>query len=293
MRSNNAHGESPTRLGRGLAALLEDIAADVVPAEHAAGLTKLPIENLRPSKHNPRKTFDEAEIDGLASSIRTRGILQPILVRLSGHDAGIFEIIAGERRWRAAQRAGVYEVPVIVLTLSDRESLEVALIENVQRADLNPLDEAAGYNSLILEHEYTHEEVANIVGRSRSHISNTIRLLGLPDRTRILLAQGELSAGHARALLAASEPDTVAAKVVKDGLTVRDVERWVSAEKNRSGVRKKGHAAADVDIKSWQKQLQLILGVEVKVRATKKGGDLVLRFSNFEQLQELFRRLSQ
>jgi len=178
------------------------------------------------------------------------------------------------------------------LSLSDRESLEVALIENVQRTDLNPIEEATGYNSLISEHGYTHEEIANIVGKSRSHISNTLRLLGLSIQTKALLENGELSAGHARALLTVPDSDILAIKVVKDGLTVRDVERWSNEKRNKSKVRKTTNDTYDVDTVSWENKLQSLLGVNVKVRLGRSGGELTVKFATLEQLQELFERLS-
>ena len=196
--------ENRPRLGRGLAALLGG--ANLQHGELARGARQAPIEFLRPNPRNPRKRFDDSELDELAASIKERGIIQPVVVRAIAGAADAYEIIAGERRWRAAQRAGLHEVPVIVVEAGDREALEIAIVENVQRADLNALEEAAGYAQLGETYGYSHGDIARVVSKSRSHVANTIRLTHLPEHTRALLAGGQISAGHARALLAVQRP---------------------------------------------------------------------------------------
>src|SRR6202142_3359740 len=223
MAEDAARIENRPRLGRGLAALLGG--ATPQHAEVSRGTRQTPIEFLRPNPRNPRKRFDDSELDELAASIKERGIIQPIVVRAITGVADAYEIIAGERRWRAAQRAGLHEIPIVVIEAGDREALEIAIVENVQRADLNALEEAAGYTQLGADYGYSHNDIARIIGKSRSHIANTLRLLKLPEYARWLLASGQISAGHARALLAVSDPDAVAGRIVAEGLTVRDVER--------------------------------------------------------------------
>ena len=210
------------RLGRGLAALMGDVGAET-PANEALQKSqrKVPIENLTPNPRNPRRIFADAELDELAQSIRERGIIQPIVVRSAPSGAKQFEIIAGERRWRASQRAGLHEVPVVVLEVSDAEALELAIIENIQRADLNPLEEAAGYQALANQYSHSQDDIAHIVGKSRSHVANTLRLLKLPDTVKTYINEGKLTAGHARALINQPDPETVARDIVDKGLNVR------------------------------------------------------------------------
>ena len=223
--------EEGRRLGRGLAALIGDRNDTIVePAERPRGQRKVPIEFIRPNPRNPRKSFDDSQLTELSDSIRERGLIQPIVVRSLPNLADAFEIIAGERRWRAAQRAGMHEVPIVVLEATDQQSLELAIVENVQRADLNPIEEAKGYDQLIQEFGYTQNDLARIIGKSRSHVANTLRLSNLPDGVKLLLADGSLSAGHARALLSVRNPDAVASRVVAQGLSVREVEKLAQAE---------------------------------------------------------------
>ena len=224
MAEDAARIENRPRLGRGLAALLGG--ANPQHSETARGARQTPIEFLRPNPRNPRKRFDDAELDELSASIKERGIIQPVVVRAIPGVADAYEIIAGERRWRAAQRAGLHDIPVIVVEAGDREALEIAIVENVQRADLNALEEAAGYAQLGADYGYSHGDIARVVGKSRSHVANTFRLTNLPEHTRTLLAGGQISAGHARALLAVADPNALADRIVAEGLTVRDVERF-------------------------------------------------------------------
>jgi len=292
MSSDNSQGVGRNRLGRGLVALLSEAAGEGALVGNATAVSTLPIEKLRSNKHNPRRSFNDDEIGALARSISTRGILQPIVVRASPDEAGIYEIVAGERRWRAAQRAGLYNIPVVVLDLTDREALEIALVENVQREDLNPLEEAFGYNSLITDHGYTQEEVASTVGKSRSHIANTIRLLALPEQTKALVVAGAISAGHARALLTVSNADEVAKRIISTGMTVRDVEQLASNQKVNVSSNKVPTVALDFDTISWVERLQSVLGAKVKLRLQKSGGELTIKFEHLDQLQDLYRRLS-
>ena len=235
MSASKSTEEARPRLGRGLAALIGD-SGDPVSAP-AKGQKKVPIEFLRPNPRNPRKTFDEIDLDELAASIREKGILQPILARPAPGLADAYEIIAGERRWRAAQRAGLHEAPIIVVEADDRQALELAIIENVQRSDLNPLEEASGYERLGAEFNYSHGDVAKVIGKSRSHVANSLRLLKLPDLTRRMLAEGHISAGHARALLSAPDPDALAVKIAAQGLSVRDIENILQAATAKAAAR--------------------------------------------------------
>src|SRR4051812_32092636 len=215
--------EAPRRrLGRGLAALIGDSVSEQAVMDDIRHLRHVPIEVLNPNPHNPRKRFAEEEVEDLARSIRDKGVLQPLLAR--ERSDGQYEIIAGERRWRAAQRAGVHDVPVLVRNLSDAEALEVALIENIQRADLNPLEEAQGYSQLLTQFGYTQQQLAESLGKSRSHIANTLRLLMLPDAVKKHIEDGALTAGHARTLIATDAPEALAERIIKLGLTVRKAE---------------------------------------------------------------------
>jgi ParB family chromosome partitioning protein len=291
------HAARPTepraRLGRGLAALLGPSVEAAPPAEAPRGGRKTPIEFLRANPRNPRKNFADGEIDDLAASIRERGVIQPILVRsVSGADEA-FEIIAGERRWRAAQRAGLHEVPIIVIEASDKDALAIAIVENVQRTDLNALEEASGYTQLMEEHGYSQTEVAQILGKSRSHVANTLRLMNLPGEARALLASGQISAGHARALLALSNPEAVARRIVAEGLTVRDVERLshAPAEPRQAARAPQRALGDDADTRALQQKLSLALGVKVTIRHDGGRGELKIAFADFEQLDDLCRRL--
>ena len=288
-----AHEHRP-RLGRGLAALLGDAGDDQASADRRGNPRKTPVEFLRPNPRNPRKSFDEGDLDELAASIKERGIIQPVLVRAIPRVADAYEIIAGERRWRAAQRAGLHEVPIVVLEADDRAALEIAIVENVQRADLNALDEAAGYAQLAADYAYSHSDIARIIGKSRSHIANTLRLTGLPDHCRALLASGKLSAGHARALLALPNPDAVADRIVAQGLSVRDVER-MAHEKAVKPLKSQDKAPEkiDADTRALEAKLAVALGAKVTIRHTGESGEIRVKFENFEQLDDFCRRLSQ
>ena len=270
------------QLGRGLAALFGeaegDAAADLAPQR------QVPIELIRPGAFQPRRRFAEAELDALAQSIREKGILQPLLVRpLAGEEAA-FELVAGERRWRAAQRVGVHEVPVIVRPLADSEALEIALVENVQREDLAPLEEAEAYSRLMEEFGRTQASLAEAVGKSRSHVANTLRLLSLPAPVRRRLDEGELSAGHARALLAATDPVALAAEVVRRGLNVRATERLVQ---RRAEMPRPRRRLRDADTVKLEGDLGALLGLRVTLEPKKRGGALTLHYASLDQLDRV------
>lgn len=283
-----------SRLGRGLAALIGDVGDEVGAVERARGQRLAPVEFLRPNARNPRKSFDEAELDDLAQSIRERGIIQPILVRNMPGLLDVFEIIAGERRWRAAQRAGLHEVPVILVEANDKDALEIAIVENVQRADLNALEEAAGYEQLMGEFGYTQLDLSKVIGKSRSHVANTLRLMKLPDPVRKSVAEGQLSAGHARALLALPDPEGAARRIIAEGLTVRDVERMAhepaGAPFKTSAARAK--AEKDPDTCALEQVLEDVLGLKVDIaHRSDGGGQLSIRYTTLDQLDGLCRRL--
>lgn len=285
-----------SRLGRGLAALIGDVGEEMGAIERARGQRKVPVEFLRPNARNPRKAFAEAELEDLAASVRERGILQPIIVRSIPGMIDAYEIIAGERRWRAAQRAELHDVPVILVEANDREALEIAIVENVQRADLNAMEEAAGYERLIAEFEYTQNDLAKVIGKSRSHVANTLRLSKLPEPVKKLVSEGSVSAGHARALLAVSDPELIAKRVVEQGLTVRDVER-LGQDEARSENKPVRAAAApkpekDPDTRAVEKALEETLGLSVSIQhRASGGGEMKIGYKTLEQLDALCRRL--
>ncbi|WFE90157.1 ParB/RepB/Spo0J family partition protein [Roseibium porphyridii] len=287
------------RLGRGLAALIGDSApeATAAPEKIVRDTRKVPIEHLVPNPRNPRKTFTEKDLADLAESLKAKGIVQPILVRPEAGKSERFEIIAGERRWRAAQRAGLHEAPIIVRDVTDQEALELAIIENVQRADLNPIEEAMGYEQLTAEFSYSQGELAKVIGKSRSHVANTMRLLKLPNSVKDYLAEGLLTAGHARALITVDDPAALAELIVEKGLTVRDAEK-ISQDPDALA-RLKGDKAPvvkaekDADTKALEKRLADTLGLKVTVghKPGKESGDLKIKYTSLEQLDELCRKL--
>jgi ParB family transcriptional regulator, chromosome partitioning protein len=279
------------RLGRGLSSLINE-AADVAAATGLEGLRTVAIEAVRASALNPRVAFAPADLKELADSIRARGVVQPIIVRPVNGDGGGFEIIAGERRWRAAQAAALHEIPVIVRDLSDQQALEVAIIENVQRTDLNAIEEAAGYRQLIETYNYTQEDLAGIVGKSRSHLANTLRLLKLPESIQELVRSGVLSAGHARALIGVADAETLARDAVKRGLSVRDIEALVQRRANPKNKTSGAKAAKDANILAVERELSDVLGLRVNI-ITGKGekGELRIAYSSMEQFEEVRRRL--
>ena len=259
-----------SRLGRGLAALIGDVRAET-SVERPRGQRRLPTGSLRPNARNPRRAFADTELEELAASLRERGIIQPIIVRPSRGVADEYEIIAGERRWRAAQRAGLHEVPVVVIEATDAEALQLAIIENVQRADLNPLEEAEGYRALIDEFDNSQEEIANIVGKSRSHVANTLRLLKLSDAVKAHIHNGKLSAGHARMLIGEPNAEALAEEIVARDLNVRQVEAMARERAQQNG-QKRGNgrsarksAAKSADTLALEKRVSDALGLVVSI----------------------------
>jgi ParB family chromosome partitioning protein len=286
-----------SRLGRGLAALIGDVGEEFGAFEQSrppAGQRRVPVEFLRPNPRNPRKAFTDEALDELADSIRQRGLIQPIVVRAMTSLADVYEIVAGERRWRAAQRAGLHEVPVVVVDADDRMALEIAIIENVQRADLNPIEEAAGYEQLIAEFGYSQNDLAQVIGKSRSHVANTLRLLKLPASVKTLVNDGQLTAGHARALISLADPESVARAVVEKGLNVRDVERIAQDEARGTGkesARSRAKPEKDADTRALERALEEVLGLTVAINHQAQGGEMRIRYSTLEQLEGLCRRL--
>jgi ParB family transcriptional regulator, chromosome partitioning protein len=284
-----------SRLGRGLAALIGDVGEETSAADGGRKPRRAPIENLRPNPRNPRRLFTDAELDELANSIRERGIIQPIVVRALQGDN--FEIIAGERRWRAAQRAGLHDVPIAVVEANDAQSLEYAIIENVQRADLNPIEEASGYLALMDDFNRTQDEVAQIVGKSRPHVANTIRLLKLSEPVKQLVRSGKISAGHARLLLSQPNAEQIAQEIIDKGLSVRQLEadmRKDGAAHARDTARlAKGQASVikDADTRALEKRLSDALGLEVSVDHRGEGGTLRIKYRDLDQLDAVLRKL--
>lgn len=279
-------------LGMGLSALLGGEEETIAPAVVGAkGIQAVPVEMLTPSPLQPRKRFLDPELDSLAASLREKGVLQPLLVRPAQDASAGYEIVAGERRWRAAQRAGLHELPVIIRSLNDRAVIEVALVENLQREDLTALEEAEAYRRLVSDLGHTQEEVAEAVGKSRSHVANTMRLLALPDEVRVLLQDDRLTAGHARALLGAKDAGRLARLVVERDLNVRETEMLVRREE---AVPKATRLArgADPNILDAQERLSIKLGMQVAIKQTRRGGTLEIRYGTLEQLDELLERLA-
>jgi ParB family transcriptional regulator, chromosome partitioning protein len=289
MKAANMAEETRPRLGRGLAALIGDAADEGTAVARARGQKKIPIAFLRPNPRNPRRTFNDTDLDELIHSIREKGIIQPILARTLPGLADTYEIIAGERRWRAAQKAGLHEVPVITVEADDRQALELAIIENVQRTDLNALEEALGYQQLEREFGYSQSELANVIGKSRSHVANTLRLMNLPEKTKRLLAEGAISAGHARALLTSADADAIAARIVAQGLSVRDVERITQKSAGRAS--SKAPQDKDSDTRALEKTLSDALGLNVAISHRGEAGEVRIRYKSLDQFDDLCRKL--
>ncbi|WP_134500825.1 ParB/RepB/Spo0J family partition protein [Microvirga pakistanensis] len=284
-------------LGRGLAALIGEVGDEIGTIQsNKSGARKVPVEFLRANPRNPRKVFEDAELDELTQSIKDRGIIQPIVVRPIPDKSDVYEIVAGERRWRASQKAGLHEVPVVIVHIDDKTSLEYAILENVQRADLNPIEEAEGYARLMAEFSYTQENLSRIIGKSRSHIANMMRLTDLPAPVKKLLVERKLSAGHGRALLAVSDPVAVAEQVLDHGLSVRQVEAIAQAESaapSRLETKSaKPKMEKDPDTRALEQVLQDVLGLTVSIDHKGNGGELRIRYKTLEQLDGLCRRLN-
>lgn len=294
MAADNRRG-----LGRGLSALLGDSAADVAAdaaatAAEGLGVREIPIDLIHRNPDQPRKSFSESDLQELSESIREKGVLQPILLRPSPKTAGEYEIVAGERRWRAAQKVGVAVLPVLVRDLDDLQVLEIAIVENIQRADLNAIEEAMGYKALMDRFGRTQESVATAVGKSRSHVANTLRLLNLPPSVQDHVLHGRLSAGHARAIATSDNPSALAERIVAAGLNVRDTEALVrgGGERPRAATPRRSGGAKDTDTLALESDLADVLGLDVQIIDKGGAGELRISYATLEQLDDLCRRLT-
>lgn len=318
MSDSHTKDQQPKRgLGRGLNALFDDEetgyspalpsapAAAPRPSGDSSGAMRMSvmIDQLYPGVYQPRHDFREEALETLCESIKQHGILQPILVRANTKEPGRYEIIAGERRWRAAQKAALHEVPVIIHTFSDEEALQVALVENLQREDLNPIDEAQGYYRLMVDFKYSQDELGNILGKSRSHVANTIRLLNLPEVVQNYVREGKLSSGHARALVTAKDSKSLAAKIIEKGLSVRQVEKLVAQQSGRVQKTKDAPGTApdavvqakDADTLALEKEISHALGMNVSINTKGEGreGNVMIEFKSLDQLDDVIKRLLQ
>ncbi len=303
-----ADDQSKKRLGRGLAALIGDLDKPVAALASGSSTIKVeigepvtsdrvvPIENIKANPNNPRRNFVESELEDLSNSIAEHGIVQPILVRPAPNGGQDWEIIAGERRWRAAQKAGLHQVPIVVRDVDDRQALELAIIENVQRADLNPVEEALGYQQLIDEHSYKQADLGKVIGKSRSHVANTLRLLKLPDSVRQMVSSGVLSSGHARSLVTLDAPEILAKRIVAEGLSVRQAEQLAAIANQPAGLETKsakGKIIKDADTVALEKRLSDALGLKVKILHKAKGkGRMIIDYKSLDQLDGLVAKLS-
>jgi ParB family transcriptional regulator, chromosome partitioning protein len=289
--------EGKSRLGRGLAALIGDVGEETkkTTTQSARNQRRAPVEFLRPNPRNPRRDFPDADLDELAASLREKGIIQPIVVRPVRGSNDKFEIIAGERRWRAAQRAGLHDVPIVAVDVTEDEALQLAIIENVQRTDLNAIEEASGYQALINDFKHSHDEIAKTVGKSRVHITNTLRLLRLPEKVQSLVRSGKVSAGHARVLIGRADAEELAQKIVEMGLSVRQVEEWGRAGKDTGNSAPppaaRSRADKDADTVALERRVTDALGLEVTVDHRGEAGVVHVRYRSLDQLDEVVRRL--
>jgi ParB family chromosome partitioning protein len=288
--------EARSRLGRGLASLIGDVGGEAAHMERPRAQRKVPIEFLKANPRNPRRHFSDAELGELAASIKQHGVIQPIVVRPVKGSNDRFEIIAGERRWRASQIAGLHEVPIVTIDVSDSDAMEIAIIENVQREDLNAMEEAQGYHALAADFKRSQDEIAKIVGKSRSHVANMMRLTKLPDDVQTLIAKGELSNGHARALISLPDPSAAAKRIIAEGLNVRQTEALAHEEgvperkpqKPRAGTAK---VAKDTDTMALEKRLSDALGLKVSVEHRDPGGTVQIKYRDLDQLDEIIKKL--
>jgi len=290
--------EHRSRLGRGLASLIGDVGGEAAHVERPRGQRKVPIEFIKANPRNPRRTFSDAELSELTDSIKQHGVIQPIVVRPVKGAQDRYEIIAGERRWRAAQRAGLHEVPIVPVDVSDALALEIAIVENVQREDLNPMEEAQGYHALANEFKRSQDEIAKIVGKSRSHVANMMRLTKLPEDVLALIAAGQLSAGHARALIGVPDPSAAAKRIVAEGLNVRQTEALAHEEGVPERKPQKPRAssttakpAKDADTLALEKRVSDALGMKVTIDDRDGTGSLQIRYADLDQLDDIIRRL--
>ena len=287
--------EARSRLGRGLASLIGDVGGEAAHVERPRNQRKVPIEFLKPNPRNPRRTFSDAELGELAASVRQHGVIQPIVVRPVKGAQDRFEIIAGERRWRASQLAGLHEVPIVPIDVSDADALEIMIIENVQREDLNAMEEAQGYHALADEFKRSQDEIAKTVGKSRSHVANMMRLTKLPADVQDFISSGELSAGHARALIGVPDPLASARRIVAEGLNVRQAEALAHDEgvpERKPQKPRSGGKAKDPDTLALEKRISDALGLAVSVNHRDPGGSVQISYRNLEQLDEVMRRLA-
>jgi ParB family chromosome partitioning protein len=285
--------EQRSRLGRGLASLIGDVGGEAAHLERPRAQRKVPIEFLKANPRNPRRAFSDAELGELAASIRQHGVIQPIVVRPIKGVQDRFEIIAGERRWRASQIAGLHEVPIVPVDVSDSDALEIAIIENVQREDLNALEEALGYHALANEFKRSQDDIAKIVGKSRSHVANMMRLTKLPDDVQALIASGELSAGHARALIGVPDPSSAAKRIVAEGLNVRQAEALAheaGVPERKPQKTRSGHVK-DADTVALEKRISDALGLKVGIDHRGEGGTVQIKYRDLDQLDEIVRKL--
>lgn len=284
---------SRKRLGRGLAQLIGDMdAPQAASAPQVTADRRVPIELISRNPRNPRREFAPELLDDLAQSIRAHGLVQPIVVRFVPGSQSNYQIIAGERRWRAAQLAGLTEVPVVLQDVDDRKALEIAIVENVQRSDLNPVEEAAGYQQLIDEHEYTQADLGQVIGKSRSHVANSLRLLKLPEAVLELLSSGKLSAGHARTLVTAANPESLAQRIIRDGLSVRQAENLAQQSLDTSATAPRSRPQEkDADTRALEKLLSDTTGMAVNIDHKGHGGTVTIKYRSLEQLDDICRRL--
>ena len=286
--------EARSRLGRGLASLIGDVGGEAAHVERPRNQRKVPIEFLKANPRNPRRSFADTELGELADSIKQRGVIQPIVVRAIKGVQDRFEIIAGERRWRASQLAGLHEVPIVPVDVSESDALEIMIIENVQREDLNAMEEAQGYHALADEFKRSQEDIAKIVGKSRSHVANMMRLTKLPAEVQAYIASGKLSAGHARALIGVPDPLAAAKRIVEEGLNVRQTEALAHDEgvPERKPPRTRSANAKDADTVALEKRVSDALGLAVTVNHRDPGGTVQISYRSLDQLDEVMRRLA-
>lgn len=282
------------RLGRGLASLIGDAPHENQAGQVAPDQREAPIDLIRASAINPRRHFEDSELAELADSIRAKGLVQPIIVRPDKKRADGFEIVAGERRWRAAQKAGLHAVPIVVRALDDKEALELAIIENVQRSDLNAIEEANGYRELIERFRYSQEQLSDIIGKSRSHVANTLRLLKLPAPVQGFLKKGKLSAGHARALVGRKDAEHLAKQIIDLDLNVRAAEALVAKSDGKGGSKSSSKLRAkDADTLAFEKELSDALGLKIEIkRGSGESGNLIIKYGNYDQLDYIRMRLT-
>jgi ParB family transcriptional regulator, chromosome partitioning protein len=286
--------EARSRLGRGLASLIGDVGGEAAHVDRPRTQRRVPIEFLKANPRNPRRSFDDAELSALAASIKEHGVIQPIVVRPVKGAIDQFEIIAGERRWRASQRAGLHDVPIVPIDVSDTDALEIMIIENVQREDLNAMEEARGYHALAEEFKRSQDDIAKAVGKSRSHVANMMRLTKLPEDVQAYIASGTLSAGHARALIGVPDPLAAAKRIVQEGLNVRQAEALAHDEgvpERKPQKPRAGKVAKDADTIALEKRVGDALGMKVSVEHRDPGGVVQIRYGGLEQLDEVLRRL--